>query len=191
MSDSIWTATLASFRDRVASAEPAPAGVSAAAVSATFGLGLLIKVLEIASKRKDFSGDRDLVVALLDEARTSSQTLSQLADEDIAAFNQYLECLRRKEPTDAAIRKAIEVPLSVARTAASGLDLCEKATGMVHAFIAPDLGTASILLRGAVRAALLSVNLNAQQLREGDPYRKEVTAEALRLAGAAAPPRAN
>jgi formiminotetrahydrofolate cyclodeaminase len=151
----------------------------------------LIKVLEIASKRKDFSGDRELVAALLDEARTSSQTLSQLADEDIAAFNQYLECLRRKQPTDAAIRKAIEVPLNVARTAASGLDLCEKATGMVHAFIAPDLGTASILLRGAVRAALLSVNLNAQQLREGDPYRKEVTAEALRLAGAAAPPRAN
>jgi formiminotetrahydrofolate cyclodeaminase len=191
MSDSIWTATLASFRDRVASAEPAPAGVSAAAVSATLGLGLLTKVLEIASKRKNFSGDRELVAALLDEARTSSQTLSQLADEDIAAFNQYLECLRRKQPTDAAIRKAIEVPLNVARTAASGLDLCEKATGMVHAFIAPDLGTASILLRGAVRAALLSVNLNAQQLREGDPYRKEVTAEALRLAGAAAPPRAN
>jgi formiminotetrahydrofolate cyclodeaminase len=187
MSDSIWTATLASFRDRVASAEPAPAGVSAAAVSATFGLGLLTKVLEIASKRKNFSGDRDLVAALLDEARTSSQTLSQLADEDIAAFNQYLECLRRRLPTDAAIRKAIEVPLNVARTAVSGLELCEKATGMVHAFIAPDLGTASILLRGAVRAALLSVNLNAQQLREGDPYRKEVIAEALRLAGAAAP----
>ena len=39
MSDSIWTATLATFRDRVAGLEPVPAGVSAAAVSATFGLG--------------------------------------------------------------------------------------------------------------------------------------------------------
>jgi methenyltetrahydrofolate cyclohydrolase len=182
MEGSIWTATLASFRDRVASAEPAPAGVSAAAVSATLGLGLLAKVLEIASKRKDFAGDRELAAALLDEARTLSQTLSQLADEDIEAFHQYLDCLRRKQPIGAAIRRAIEIPLNIARAAASGFDLCEKATGLVHTFIAPDLGAASTLLRGAVRATLFSVNFNVQQLPSGDPYRNEVTAEALRLA---------
>ena len=59
--DSIWTNTLAAFRDRLGSLESVPAGVSAAAVSATLGLGLLTKVLEVARKRKDFAGDRDLV----------------------------------------------------------------------------------------------------------------------------------
>jgi formiminotetrahydrofolate cyclodeaminase len=187
MEASIWTATLEQFRDRLASAEPAPAGVSAAAVSATFGLGLLTKVLEIASKRKDFAGDRELMRSLLDHARGTAQLLSRLADQDVEAFNQYLDGLRRKQPTGAAVRRTIEVPLDIARAAASGLGLCEKATGMVHAFVAPDLGTACILLRGAVHAALLSVNLNIQQLPSGDPYRKEVAAEALRLAGAAVP----
>ncbi len=182
MPDSIWNATLASFRDRVAGAEPAPAGVSAAAVSATLALGLLTKVLEIASKRKDFAGDRELVRALADDARAKSEILSHLADEDIAAFHEYLDCLRRKQPTGAAIRRAIDIPLGVARAAASGIALCEQATGLVHAFVAPDLGAASSLLRGAVRATLLSVNFNVQQLREDDPYRDEVAAEVLRLA---------
>ncbi len=71
MSDSIWSATLEQFRDRLAGIESVPAGVSTAAVSATFALGLLAKVLAIAAKRKDFAGDRALVDALLDaSART-------------------------------------------------------------------------------------------------------------------------
>lgn len=179
--DSIWTAPLATFRDRVAGLEPVPAGVSAAAVSASFGLGLLIKVLEIASKRKDFTGDRELAESLIHEARNKSQVLAHLADDDMAAFQQYLECLRQKKLLDGAIRKAIEVPLGVARAAASGLPLCEKARSLIHAFVAADLGAAIALLTGAVRASLGSVDANLQQLPEDDPYRVEVTAEVKRL----------
>jgi formiminotetrahydrofolate cyclodeaminase len=182
MSDSIWTATLATFRDRVSGLEPVPAGVSAAAVSATLGLGLLTKVLEIASKRKDFAGDPELVNSLLHDARNKSQILTHLADEDIVAFHQYLDCLRRKESTDAAIRKAIEIPLNVARAASSGIKLCEQATGLVHAFVAPDLGTAAALLSAAVRSTLRTVEFNVQQLPEADPYRLEVAAETRRIA---------
>ncbi len=179
--DSIWTGTLAAFRDRVAGLEPVPAGVSAAAVSGTLGLGLLTKVLEIASKRKDFAGDRDLVRALLADARRLSETLSRLADDDIAAFHEYLDCLRRKQPTDAAMRQAIEVPLRVARAAASGLDLSEQAKDLVHAFVASDLGAASILLAATLSASLLTANFNIRQLPEDDPYRREATFELSRL----------
>jgi len=180
--DSIWAGTLAAFRDRVGGLDPVPAGVSAAAVSGTLGLGLLTKVLEIASKRKDFVGDRDLARALLTDARRLSETLSRLADEDIAAFHEYLDCLRRQQPTDGAMRQAIEVPLNVARAAASGLDLCDQAKDLVHAFVAPDLGAASTLLAATVSASLLSANFNIQQLPEGDPYRIEVTSEIRGLA---------
>jgi len=175
--DSIWTNTLGAFRDRLGSLESVPAGVSAAAVSATLGLGLLTKVLEVARKRKDFAGDRDLVQALLNAARNKSQSLTQLADEDVAAFHQYLDCLRSKQPSGAAIRKAIEVPLHVARTAASGLALCNQAKDLIHAFVAPDLGTAAALLQAAVRSTLLTVTANLQHLAEDDPYGAEVAAE--------------
>lgn len=182
MPDSIWTAPLATFRDRVAGLEPVPAGVSAAAVTASLGLGLLMKVLEIASKRKDFAGDRKLVANLLHEARNKSQILAHLADEDIAAFRQYLDCLRQKESTDAAIRKAIAIPLGIARAASSGIKLCQQATGLVHKFVAPDLSTASALLSAAVRSTLTTVESNVEQLPEADPYRLQVAAEMRQIA---------
>ena len=179
MPEPIWNNTLEQFRDRVAGLEPAPAGVTAAAVSATFGFGLLTKVLAIASKRKDFAGDRELVRTLLDAAHAQSQIVSQLADEDIAAFDEYLSCLRRKQPSGASIRKAIEVPLNVARAAASGLGLCHQAKDLIHAFVAPDLGTAAALLSAAARSTLLTVEFNLQQLPENDPYRIEVMGEVI------------
>jgi formiminotetrahydrofolate cyclodeaminase len=164
MPDSIWDSTLAQFRDRLASVESVPAGVSTAAVSAAFAIGLLTKVLKIASRRKDFSGDRSLVTALLDQAQEASQTLSRLADRDILAYRERS-------------RHMITVPIDVARAAAVGLALCDQAKPLVHALLAPDLGTAEELLTAAVRSTLLTVTSNLQQLPEDDAYRIEVTAE--------------
>jgi formiminotetrahydrofolate cyclodeaminase len=108
--------------------------------------------------------------------------LSRLADDDVEAFQQYLDCVRSKQPTGSALRKTIKVPLDVARTACAGITLCEKSAGHVHQVVAPDLGIASALLAGAVRCALVTVNSNIGQLPADDPYRNEVTAEALLLA---------
>jgi formiminotetrahydrofolate cyclodeaminase len=185
MSDSIWDITLASFRDRMASHEPVPAGVTAAAVSATLALALLSKVLQVTLRHKNFTGDPEHVSALLEDGRNLSGILEQLADDDVAAFRDYLDCVRSKQPTGSALRKTIEVPLNVARAAFAGITLCEKSAGHVHQVVAPDLGVASALLAGAVQSTLVTLKSNLEQLPSGDPYRKEVNAEALRLAGAA------
>lgn len=181
MSDSIWTGTLAAFRDRLAGLEPVPAGVSAAAVTASLGLALLNKVLEIAAKRKDFAGDHELAESLLHEERNQSQLLAHLADRDIAAYRQYLDARKRGESTEAALRKTVEVPWSVARAAALGLALCEQAAGLIHAAVAPDLATAKNLLTAGARSALTTVTANLEQLAPGDPFRLEMTAQVREL----------
>ena len=168
MPDSIWDATLAEFRDRLATRESVPAGVSTAAVSAAFALGLLVKVLEIASKRKDFQGDRQRAADLIAAAQKQSKILSHSADEDIIAFRERL-------------RGAMEVPLRVARAAASGLELCNQDHGMIHAAIAPDLYTAATLLKAAVDSSLSSLKANVEQLPAGDPFGEEVMAGAREL----------
>ena len=143
------------------------------AVSASLGLGLLEKVLRIVSQRRDFRGD---LSQLGDTARMESARLARYADEDIAAFNEYMACRRlaketpqqredRECATAAALRTAIEIPMNVARSAIAGIDLCVCAAGFVHAFVAADLGAATELLAGAVRAALLSVDFNLGQIR--------------------------
>ena len=182
MPNSVWSNTLEQFRDRLASLEPVPAGVTTAAISATLALALLSKVLQVTRKRKDFAGDSDLISSLMNDTQKTSEALSYLADEDVAAYHEYLECLRTKQPTGDAIRKTIEVPLDVAYIASRGIALCEKAAGHVHAVVAPDLGIAAGLLAGVVRSTLVTVNSNIKQLSEDDPYRKEASAEAHRLA---------
>lgn len=170
---SIWTATLAKFRDELSAAQPMPAAVTASAVTASLGLGLLIKVLGIAAKRTpDLS-------RLLEAARRESDQLAQAADDDIAAFNRYMKAPQeqKKEVRDAALREAIEVPMRAARSAAAGLDLCAEASGSVHSLIAADLGAAAILLSAALSAILLSVDFNLRQLRPDEHYYTEVMTE--------------
>jgi formiminotetrahydrofolate cyclodeaminase len=181
----IWKSTLESFRESVASAEPAPAGVSVSAVSATLGLSLLEKVLEIMAKRKNFVGDRGRLAALRQAARDETERLAQYADEDIAAYRAYMGA--RGPRTAAAesaraLRGVIETPLKAARSALSGLELCADAAGMVHGAVAADLATAAILLAGAVRAMLLSVDANLQQLpnREAAAEGREIEKRAVR-----------
>jgi len=168
MAESIWTNTLGAFRDRLATVESVPAGVSTAAVTAAFALSLLIKVVKIASRRKAFAGDGSLALALMDDARIASELLSHCADEDIVAFRERS-------------RGAIEVPLKVARAAVSGLVLCGKAEALVHKAVAPDLEAAATLLASAVRATLFSLEANLEQLPAGDSYGENAAAEARQL----------
>jgi len=167
--------TLEHFRSAAASGEPVPAGVAVSAVSASFALGLLAKVLRITTRRKDFSGNLAKLETIADSARAASKRMMQFAEDDTAAFNAYmasarlpqatdLERAERKRAVETAARKAIELPLEAARAAAAGIGLCSDATGLVHAFVAADLGAAASLLAGALRVFLLCADSNTKQM---------------------------
>jgi formiminotetrahydrofolate cyclodeaminase len=135
----IWTSTLADFRDRVAAAEPMPAAVSVSAVTASLGLSLLIKVLQIVARRKSFAGDPKRLAEIVEGARGESANLAACADQDTGGN---------------------ELPLRAARSAIAGLDLCFEAAPMVTGAIAADLDAATMLLAAAARAILLCVRSN-------------------------------
>jgi formiminotetrahydrofolate cyclodeaminase len=190
MSSPVWESTLEQFRSAAASSEPIPAGVAVAAASASFALGLLAKVLTVSGRKKGFSGDLSRVEKLADSARTGSKHMMQLAEDDAAAFNEYMISARlpqhtdrereeRKRAVNASVRKAIETPVAAARAAASGISLCADGLGTVHAVVAADLGAAASLLASALRVFLLCADSNIRQLAP-DPsaYRDVIPARA-------------
>lgn len=181
MEDSIWTTTLAGFREKAGGADPVPASVTISAVTASLALALLAKVLTVTGKRKSFAGDRERLAALLDATRAESTRLTRLADDDIQAFNQYMECKRQGTELTAAIRNAIEVPMNAARSAVRGLDLCAEAAGMMQGLTAADLGGAAALLSGAVRTMLLSVDFNIREMRSEEQFATAIVAERREL----------
>jgi len=153
------------------------------AVSASLGFALVEKVLRIASQRKDFGGDRKRLVFLIDAAQAASARLARWADEDVAAFHQYLASKRARDAIaiDAALRMAIQIPLQIARESVTGLDLCAMVAGLIPAAVAADLGTAVVLLAGAARATLLSVDANLVQISGDSQFYRDVLAERQEL----------
>jgi formiminotetrahydrofolate cyclodeaminase len=159
---SIWSEPLESLYDGLAAAKPAPAGVTGATVGARFGMALLIKTLEITSKRKDFAGDGEAVRTWITAARRYSEILAEAANDDIAG-----------EPA----RKRIEIPMNAARAAVAGLDLCAEAASVVRGALAADLGVAAMLLCAATRSIVLCVDSNAGEQEAEE--RRELERHAL------------
>jgi formiminotetrahydrofolate cyclodeaminase len=177
MSASIWSDTLAEFRDKVRGTDPVPAGVSILAVTASLALALIAKVLRI----------KNAETTLLDAVEQESTQLAQLADRDVRAFERYLECVRSKHPKDDAMRDAIRVPMDAVRSALRGLELCRKAAPMfTTGLTAADLSVAASLLRSSAQAMLLSVEANLTHLTEDDPFRQEIVAALPELKNATA-----
>ncbi len=173
---SLWTETLAGFREKAAATDPVPAGVAISAVTASLALALLTKVLRIAAKKKNVS-------ALLEAAQAESARLADLADQDIRAFHLYM--------STGDTREAIEVPMEAARSAVRGLALCAEAAGIVTGLTAADIGSAAALLSGAVHAFLTSVDYNMRVMHPDEQSsalisaeRRELETEALRHAAA-------
>ena len=188
---SVWRTTLEEFREKAASRDPSVAAVAVASVSAACALSLVVMVLEITENRKTFQGDRKRLQALVEAAVTESGRLARYADEDPAAYAHYMRCLRMPKDTDAervhrqqaiasALRRATEVPLSAARAAMAGLNVCAEAAEMAHGSAATDLGGAAQLLAGAVRAMLLSVDANLASLGESE-FCDQIAAECTEL----------
>jgi formiminotetrahydrofolate cyclodeaminase len=178
METSIWSTTLAEFRERASGTDPVPAGVSICAVSASLALALLTKVLEISRKRKSFTGEPEQTTRLIEGAQRESVRLTHLADEDALVFKRYMECVRSKQSTDEAMRDAIRVPMEAVRSAARGVALCrESAASCSRGLTASDLGIATALLSGAGQAMLLSVESNLQLLPSDDTFANEILAE--------------
>lgn len=173
--ESLGDSTLDSFRAAAASGEPVPAGVAIAAVSGSFALGLLAKVVRIASRRKDFAGELSTAEQLASSADSQSKRMLLYARQDMEAFSSYIASAKlpnttatqreeRRRALDSAIRKTIETPVAAARAAAAGIGLCSKATDLVHSLVAADLGTAAALLSAALRVFLMCADSNLKLL---------------------------
>ena len=184
--------TLEQFRQATAGQQPTPAGVAVAAASATFALGLLVKVLTVSGRRQELAPSLPRLESLAAAALEASKRMLQLAGDDIAAFDAYLTARRmpratdseraaREQRTHSAVRRAIDVPLAAAQEAAAGLQLCSEMSATTPPALAADLGVGAALLASALRGFLLCAESNIRQLAsDGASYRERLAADTKR-----------
>ncbi|SRR5579875_16799 len=175
MAKPVWEASLEEFRRAAASSEPTPAGVAIAAASASYALGLLTKVALVSGRHKESAAHAATLNSIAETAAAESKRMLEFAEQDIAAFKAYIASNRLTQSNDREIearrraileaaRRAIEIPLAAARSAAAGLELCVEATGLTRDSVLADLGAAATLLASAMRVFLMCANSNLRQL---------------------------
>ncbi|HEY2739590.1 MAG TPA: cyclodeaminase/cyclohydrolase family protein [Thermoanaerobaculia bacterium] len=169
MTDSFWSWTLADFRDRIASANPQPSGVPVAAVSAAFGLGLVLMCLEIThpgAASEDVAAGRQLL-----------ERLSAHADRDATAYSDFMAAMalpkgtaeelalrrRRMQETLAAATKS---PLAAARDIVAALDLAARTAESCKVAILSDLAAGVDLLAASLSAMLRTADVNLAEISD-------------------------
>ncbi len=171
---SLWTLGLAEMRAATASDSPTPGGGSTAMVSAVFGVGLILMALRVSARK---AADRQALDPLIDSGERLMARMGELADADVAVFEQYMAALKRPKATDeekaerraalgTAAMDATEVPLTAAQAVVEALDLALRAGEVADAHIVSDVAAGAALLAGAGTAVLYNVDVNLGSVRD-------------------------
>ena len=191
---SLWEQSAADLLRAASNHQAAPGGGGTAALSGAFGAALVHMAAVIsrqkALKAEGTSGDWDTVMAELDG---HLRALRALADADVEAFGQFVEAVRQPRTTEeeqVSRAEALEeagdlsraVPLRIEQACVETLGAAERLLPHTHPQVVSDVGAGAALLRGALDAALLTLEINLRRLNEEE--RRPLQAERDRLAAA-------
>lgn len=165
--------------DALAEAGPGPAGGSAAALATMMASGLVRLVARVSSDWEDAPGIAAQAAALGDRSLV-------LADDDHLVYAAALEQLRTRDhdaTLGKALRRAAEVPLQIAETAADVAALAALAARDGADAVRGDAWAAATLAEAAAAAAARLVHVNLATRPDDDlSTRADLAAQAASAA---------
>lgn len=163
--------SLASYLDRLASAEPEPGGGSVAALVGALAAGLATMVADLTLGREKFAAVEEDMSKLRSQAEELRFELQELVNLDAQAYGAVAEAMKLPRDTEAqekerrrvlqeALVGAAKVPLRVAEAALEVARLCPEAAEKGNPNAVSDAGVAVLLADAAAQAAALNVKIN-------------------------------
>lgn len=180
----LWNQTAQQLLMATASEQPTPGGGSMAAMSGAYGAALVIMALKVSRQKAQKKGgdlSADGLEALSQLTRFQLR-LQELADEDVAAFEEYMYARKlpkdteehkeqRRQTTTQVANRMLHIPYEVAELCTSALYQAMDCVAAADKGVVSDVGAGAALLYGAVEAALLTLDINIAGL-EGGRYRQ-------------------
>ncbi len=159
------TQSLTQYLKDLSAKLPAPGGGSAAAFTAAMGSALLSMVVNFTLGKPKYARFEKELTLILSKTEAFRKEFLELVDADVAAY-------RSKN-----IRKALAVPLKVARLCIRALDLCLPLAKKGNVNLVSDVAVAADLLESAFSAAAFNVRINLKNL--GDQKLTQKTRQEL------------
>ena len=171
------TMTLEVFCATTASNEPAPGGGSVAALAGALAASLAEMVAQLTIGKKGYEDAADEMNALMPQAAALRAALLDDITRDSTSFNAYMDALALPKNTDEekdirrqamqeALKKAAEVPLSVAETAAKIMPMAAVLVKKGNSNAVTDGLVSAMMTRTAVLSALLNVKINLGSIKD-------------------------
>ncbi|MBI3270857.1 MAG: cyclodeaminase/cyclohydrolase family protein [Planctomycetes bacterium] len=179
--------TIQEFVTALSAKTPTPGGGTAAAVAGAFGAALGHMVVQFSVGRTDLAPYEGDLVRRGKELDGLSSDLLRLADDDAAAYDAYTaagklprttpeEKEARRAAREAALRRALEVPLEGMRKALAVLRAVHFLAARSNPHLASDVGVGGLLAFAALRGCRFNVDTNLASLADASgtgPVREE------------------
>ena len=181
--------TLSDFTAQLASAQPAPGGGGAAALTGALAASLTAMAANVTAANPRYAERSDALRSLIDACETQRTTLLALIEADAAGFLplQKAYAIPRTDPDRAAklaaaAQTACLAPLAMLEHCMQTALLLTAALETASPLLRSDVGCAAALCRAAAEAAAMTVFVNTGRLAPDERAATEARAEDLRAA---------
>jgi len=168
---------ISNFLDELASNSPTPGGGSVAALAGALGAGLISMVGNLTVGKKKYEDVEEDIKKILSSSEKLRYELSQLIEEDVKAFNNFMATYKmpketedekkiRAEKVQESLIEAAKVPLKVAYKCLNILSLSKEVAEKGNINVVSDAGVAVLMAEAALESAILNVTINLRMIKD-------------------------
>ena len=171
--------TCEKFLEELASKQPTPGGGAASAMCGATAAALTAMLGNLTAGKAGSEANDKMALEIIIAADKLRLELAQLADDDAAVFNKFMEAYKMPKATDtekamrtAAIGQAAiaaaEVPMQIADKSLEVLKLARKLIVFGNPNAISDGTVSALMARAALRSALYNVKINLGLIKDGE-----------------------
>ena len=171
--------TCEKFLEELASKQPTPGGGAASALCGATAAALTAMLGNLTAGKAGSEANDKMALEIIIAADKLRLELAQLADDDAAVFNKFMEAYKMPKATDtekamrtAAIGQAAiaaaEVPMQIAGKSLEVLKLARKLIVFGNPNAISDGTVSALMARTALRSALYNVKINLGLIKDDE-----------------------
>ena len=171
--------TCEKFLEELSSKQPTPGGGAASALCGATAAALTAMLGNLTAGKAGSEDNDKMALEIIIAADKLRLELAQLADDDAAVFNKFMEAYKMPKATDtekamrtAAIGQAAiaaaEVPMQIANKSLEVLKLARKLIVFGNPNAISDGTVSALMARAALRSALYNVKINLGLIKDDE-----------------------
>ena len=171
--------TCEKFLEELTSKQPTPGGGAASALCGATAAALTAMLGNLTAGKAGSEANDKMALEIIIAADKLRLELAQLADDDAAVFNKFMEAYKMPKATDtekamrmAAIGQAAiaaaEVPMQIANKSLEVLKLARKLIVFGNPNAISDGTVSALMARAALRSALYNVKINLGLIKDDE-----------------------